>query len=157
MEDGGDQLISVSLNRTFQHNIEIGSFGGLSIDMCKEIYKDGRPFSYFIEPWIAENYNLTHVTGCKQYDFVDPKNNDIKYDAKTFTKGGCRFCPSNMLGQGRTFDEDVFKEKTTALIFCIVSNIDFPNIKVRFVEGKELIVKYPTGNIPSKDFIEFFN
>jgi hypothetical protein len=62
-----------------------------------------------------------------------------------------------MLGQGRTFDEDVFKEKTTALIFCIVSNIDFPNIKVRFVEGKELLVKYPTGRIPSKDFVEFFN
>jgi len=68
---------SVTLDKTFDHYIEIGCFGGgsggLSVDVCREIYKDGRPFSFFIEPWIAINYNLTHVTGCKQYDFIDPK------------------------------------------------------------------------------------
>ena len=88
----------------------------------------------------------------------DKYYSEILYDQKTFTKSsGCKFCPSNMLGQGRTFDKELFEEKSKKLIFCIVSNIDFPNIKIRFVKGEELIEKYPSGKISSKDFIKFFD
>ena len=148
---------SVELNKTFNHEIENYTFGNLSDEICKEIWKDGRPFSHFIEGWIGENYPLTHVKGCKKYDFTDKNYPEILYDEKTFTKKGCSFCPSNMLGQGRKFDKDIFEEKTKKLVFCIVSNIDFPNIKIRFVKGSELLLKYPIGKIPSKDFIEFFH
>ena len=34
---------------------------------------------------------------------VAKKDREIKYDEKTFTNRGCKYCPSNMLGQGRTF------------------------------------------------------
>ena len=87
----------------------------------------------------------------------DINNENILYDEKTFTKNGCHFCPSNMLGQGRQFDKEIFEEKTKNMIFCIVSNIDFPNIKVRFVKGSELIVKYNKGFIPLNHFGEFFD
>ena len=60
-----------------------------------------------------------------------------------------------MLGQGRTFDQAVFEEKTKKLIFCIVSNINFPNIKVRFVEGETLLKNYPKGVIPLKEHDKF--
>ena len=148
---------SVVLNKTFTHTIKNYTFGNLSEEICREIWKDGRPFSHFIEAWICEYYPLTHVKGCKQYDFRDENNPEIIYDEKTFTKKGCSFCPSNMLGQGRKFDQEIFTEKTKKLIFCIVSNIEFPEIKVRFVKGDVLLEKYPSGKIPSKDFIEFFN
>ena len=148
---------SVKLNKTFNHLIDNFAFGNLSKEICKEILKDGRPFSYFIEKWLEENYPLKHISGCKSYDFIDKNNKNIFYDEKTFTKGGCRFCPSNMIGQGRKFDKTVFEEKTKKLIYCIVSNIDFPNIKVKFIKGNELAYKYPDGKIPLKDFIEFFN
>jgi hypothetical protein len=148
---------SVELNKTFEHTIQNYSFGNLPNEVCKEHWKDGRPFSHFIEAWIAENYPLTHIKGCKKYDFTDKKYPEKLYDEKTFTKRGCKFCPSNMIGQGRSFNKEEFEKKSRKLIFCIVSNIDFPNIKIRFVRGIELIAKYPKGKISSKDFIKFFH
>ena len=50
-------LPSVILNKTFKHNISNYTFGNLSADICKEILKDGRPFSHFIEKWIEK---ITH-------------------------------------------------------------------------------------------------
>lgn len=151
------KLPSVELNRTFDCEISNYSFGNLPNEICKEIWKDGRPFSHFIEGWLALNFPLTHIKGCKKYDFTDKNHPEILYDEKTFTKKGCAFCPSNMLGQGRKFDKEIFEEKTKKLIFCIVSNVDFPNIKIRFVKGEDLMTKYPKGIIPLKDFNDFFD
>ena len=157
IEQPGESGISVELNKTFNHTIEKYTFGNLPDGICKEIWKDGRPFSHFIEGWLAENYPLIHIKGCKEYDCNDKNFPVILYDEKTFRKKGCAFCPSNMLGQGRKFDKEIFEEKTKKMVFCIVSNIDFPNIKIRFVKGTELLVKYKTGKIPSNDFIKFFD
>jgi len=148
---------SVILNRTHSHTIANYVFGNLPIDECKEYWKDGRPFSHFIERWMAFNYNLIHINGCKSYDFIDKDNEEILYDEKTFTKRGCNFCPSNMLGQGRSLNKEVFETKTNKMIFAIVSNIDFPNIKVRFVKGEKLLRKYPTGKIPFNQHDIFFS
>lgn len=151
------KLPSVELNKTFDYEVSNYSFGNLPNEICKEIWKDGRPFSHFIEGWLAQNFPLTHIKGCKQYDFTDKTHPEILYDEKTFTKLGCAFCPSNMLGQGRRFDKEIFEEKTKKLIFCIVSNVDFPNIKIRFVKGNDIISKYPNSKIPFKDFNDIFD
>ena len=58
---------------------------------------------------------------------------------------------------GRTFDKEVFLEKSKKLIFCIVSNVNFPEIKIKFVKGEELATKYPTGVIPLNDHNKFFD
>ena len=58
---------------------------------------------------------------------------------------------------GRIFNKEEFEEKTKKLIFCIVSNIHFPRIRVRFVRGITLLEKYPKGVIPLKDADKFFN
>jgi len=34
-------------------------------------------------------------------------------------------------------------QKQKKLIFCIVLNIHFPNIKIRFVRGIDLLTRYP--------------
>jgi hypothetical protein len=148
---------SVELNKTFNHTMENYGFGNLPPETCIEILKDGRPFSHFIEKWLAHNYPLIHVPGCKSYDFTDIIHTEILYDEKTFTRNGLKFCPSNMLGQGRTFDQERFVEHSKKLIFCIVSNVDFPNIKIKFVKGEDLIRDYPRGEIPLKGHVEFFN
>lgn len=148
---------SIELNKTFTHIIDNYNFDYLTPKVCIEIFKDGRPFSYFIEKWIESNYPLKHISGCKQYDFVDINDESIKYDEKTFTNNGCNFCPSNMLGQGRKFDKEVFEEKTKKMIFCIVSNVNFPEIKIKFIKGIELLNIYSNGKIPLKEHIKFFN
>ena len=145
-------------NTTFTHTLEDYSFGNLPKIEVIDVFKDGRVFSHFIELWLAKNYPfLTHIKGCKNHDHIDIDNEMIKYDQKTFTKRGCKFMPSNMIGEGRIFNKQIFEEKAKQLIYIIVSNIHFPEIMVRFVRGIDLIVYYPTGVIPLKDFDKFFN
>ena len=156
-ENNLEIIENIKYNTTFTHIIENFGFGNLEQSAIIKIYKDGRPFSHFIEPWLAINYPLKHVTGCKYYDHTDINDENVKYDQKTFTKRGCKFMPSNMIGEGRTFNKEIFEEKAKKLIYIIVSNIYFPEIKIKFVRGVELIVDYPDGKIPSKDLIKFFN
>ena len=148
---------SIKYSTTFTHIIDTFSFGNLPQQHLIQTYKDGRAFSHFIEPWLSTNYPLTHITGCKKYDFIDNADENIKYDQKTFTKGGCKFMPSNMIGEGRTFNQEIFEEKAKHLVYIIVSNVNFPEIKIKFVRGVDLMVDYPTGIIPSKDFVKFFD
>jgi len=148
---------SIELNKTFTHTIEEFSFGNLSKETIIEIFKDGRAFSHFIEPWLASHYPLIHIKRCKKYDFKDINNSKILYDEKTFTSNGCKFYPSNMIGEGRTFNQAIFEEKASKLIYIIVSNVNFPEIKIKFVKGSDLILQYPKGEIKLNNMIEFFN
>ena len=148
---------NITYNTTYTHTLEEFSFDNVPKSMIIETYKDGRAFSHFIEPWLAINYPLIHIKGCKKHDHVDINNENIKYDQKTFTKLGCKFMPSNMIGEGRTFNKEIFEEKAQKLIYIIISNINFPEIKIKFVRGIDLIIDYPNGKIPLKDFDKFFN
>ena len=124
-ENNLEIIENIKYNTTFSHKIEIFGFGNLEQSALINIYKDGRPFSHFIEPWLAINYPLKHVTGCKYYDHTDINDENVKYDQKTFTKsGGCKFMTSNMIGEGRTFNKEIFEEKAKKLI----SLIEYPPI-----------------------------
>ena len=145
------------LGRTYTHILNNVSFSSLSNETLKCIFKDGRVFSHLIEAWIAQEYNLNHIKGCKGHDFVTGENNCIKIDQKTFTNGGLSFTPSNMKGQGRVFDKETFEKKTRDLQFCCVSNINFPEIKIKFMTGDTLLQLYPKGTIPLQDHDKFFD
>jgi len=153
-------ISTIKFNTTFIHTIQNVAFGNLPLEVCVSILKDGRAFSHFIEPWLEKNYPpLKHIKGCKDHDFevdgVDGGEN-LQFDQKTFTAGGCNFMPSNMIGQGRKFDQKAFDEKTNKLLYIIISNINFPEIKIKFVRGIDLVIDYPKGKIPFKDFDKFF-
>lgn len=152
-----EPIPSVELNKVFDFTIKNIGFDNLPNDTVNQIFKDGRVFSHFIEHWLASNYSLTHIKGCKDHDFIDPNNSEIHYDQKTFTKGGCKFMPSSMIGTGRIFNQSEFEKKASKLIYCIVSNINFPEIKIIFIRGSTLIIKYPTGIIPFNQHDILFN
>ena len=80
---------SVELDKTFTHIIQECSFGDLSKNTIYKIFKDGRPFSKFIERWLEQYYPLIYIPGDKDHDHKDKFHHEILYDAKTFTKGGC--------------------------------------------------------------------
>lgn len=145
------------LLKTYTYKLSNICFDCLSGNNLQSIFKDGRAFSHLIEPWLANKFDLIHEKGCKHFDFKDRHNTDILIDEKTFTNNGLSFTPSNMKGQGRTFDKDVFENKTKRLVFCCVSNINFPEIKIKFIKGEDLLTRYPKGHIPLKDFTEFFD
>ena len=152
-----DEVPSVELNKTVCHTLTNYSFGNVPIETLNKIYKDGRPFSHLIEGWAVNNYPLVYVNGCKDHDFIDKRFENIKYEAKTFTQKGCIYMPSNMIGTGRKVKLDVLKEKAQKLIYCIVSNINFPEIKIKFVKGTYLLENYPKGRIPSSKYVNFFD
>jgi len=146
----------VDFNKTFVHTITNVSFGNLSQAALNEYFKDGRIFSHLIEPWLAENYPLKYIPGCRGYDLLDRVDQTIQFDEKTFTKYGCDFMQSSMIGTGRTFNQAKFDEKVKNMNYIIVSNINFPEIKVKFSKGEDLVKMYPKGSIPSKDHDSFF-
>mgnify|MGYP000604137351 CR=1 FL=1 len=115
MGENNMEIIETNIkhNTTYTHIIENFSFDNVPQSGIIDIFKDGRAFSHFIEPWLAINYPLIHITGCKKYDHTDINDENIKYDQKTFTKkGGCNFMPSNMIGEGRKFNKEIFEEIT---------------------------------------------
>jgi hypothetical protein len=145
------------LNHTITQVIDNFAFGDLSREVLIDLFKDGRVSSYFLERLIAKHDGLTHVGGCRDHDMTDEADTAIKYDEKTFTKNGCKFMPSNMIGTGRQFDQAAFLEKANKLIYVVASVVNFPEIKIRYVRGDELALKYPKGEIPFSKHDEFFN
>lgn len=150
-------MSTYKLLKTYTFQLTNIGFDSLAPIVLESIFKDGRAFSHLIEPWIANKFNLIHEKGCKHFDFKDGNNPEVLIDEKTFTNRGLSFSPSNMKGQGRTFNREIFEKKTNSLVFCCVSNINFPEIKVKFIQGKDLLQQYPNGFIPLKDFSKFFN
>ena len=61
-----------------------------------------------------------------------------------------------MVGKGRKFDQEVFDEKSKKLLYIIISNVNLPEIKIKFIRGVDLVVDYPKGKIPFKDLDKFF-
>jgi hypothetical protein len=144
------------MNQVHRFTLSNVAFDCLPLEQVSKIFKDGRVFSHLIEPWLAEKFPITHVTGCKEYDFIDNDDPNIKYDQKTFTAGGCKYYPSSMIGTGRKFDQTLFEEKANKLIYILVSNINFPEIRVKFISGADLLTQYPKGEIPYAHYGKFF-
>jgi len=151
------------LNKVYHKKIITFSFGDadgvtLSVEDLIELLKDGRFCSPFMEKMVCKWFpELTNVNQ-KKYDHICEKGNKI--EQKGFTRAtGCKFIPSNMIGEGRHKDLDIVAEgiKEHNLTYCIVDIVDFPSIRIKFIDGKKLLREYPSGEIHSRFREEFFN
>lgn len=139
-------------NIFFEFKIKNMNIDNLKKEEINYMFKDGRIFSHFVEMWLDKNCTrLQRITGCKGHDFIDINNKNIKYQQKTWTDNGLVFLPSNMVGTQRNVNKKIFLKKNNKLKYVIVSNVFFPIIKVMFIDGKDLILKYPSGMTRKKD------
>jgi hypothetical protein len=137
----------IEINRVYNFECR-ATFGTLSQERVNKLFTDGRRSSGFLELQLEEWFpELTFVDG-KGYDHVDP--NGVKYDAKCFTRGGAKFCPSVMLGAGRFIDEKKLWEHANHMIYIFCDIVDFPKVRVICKYGSDL-VKYSKGSIPFGD------
>jgi hypothetical protein len=146
------------LGKLYQFSLDPAtiSFDNLNYSQFKPLLEDGRIFSHLIEKWIETKFsNLTRVSGCKDYDFVDDQQH--KYDEKTFTKSGCSFYPSCMKGSGRTFDNQRFIEYVEDIHYIFVDNTNLPMINIIGISGNDIIKYYPNGVIPIADISRIFS
>lgn len=137
----------IELDKLYSYECS-SSFGSLSQEKVDNLLRDGRRASGFLEMQLVEWFpDLTFVDK-KGYDHIDIDG--IKYDAKCFTKGGAKFCPSVMLGAGRRVDENALWEHATNMIYIFCDIVDFPKVSVIFKRGSDL-TRYRKGSIPFGD------
>ena len=145
-------MFKIKMDKTFTFMVEDLAFGSLSKEEIIELFKDGRFVSPFLERqltiWFPE---LTHVSGCKPYDHLDEHSN--KYDAKNFTKNGLKFMPSGMIGTGRKYNYELCRQKIkkNKMTYIACDVVDFPQVRVKFVDGIKLLGKYKSAQVPTKD------
>jgi hypothetical protein len=146
--------MNIEFQKTYNFEIPNVSFGDLLTEHVYSILTDGRLASHFLERqleiWFPE---LTFVDA-RGHDHVDTKGN--LYDQKCFTKGGCKFMPSNQIGKGRYFEEVVAHNHCQNVAYIVCDIIDFPTVRVRFEHGKNLIEEYPKCSISFAKRNHFF-
>lgn len=125
------------------------AFGDLTEEEIVEVLSDGRPMSHLIEVQLTKWFpELTHVRGCKDHDHIMERNGKtVKLDAKNFTRRGCKFMPSSMIGTGRTFDKGLFNESVKDKDYIICDITQLPKVHVKFKKGTELAASFPKGKI----------
>ena len=149
--------LDFSFNKRYEFILRDIKFDNLPEELIFEKFKDGRFFSHIIEKWLEKKFmNLIYVNG-KGYDFIDSRDNNIKYDEKTFTCRGCNYVPSKMLGAGRKKNLSEFQEHAQKINYIIVDNTEFPKIQLVFISGNDLLLNYPKGKIPIRDRVAFFS
>ena len=121
---------------------------GWTKEGVRELMVDGRFASHILERQIPKWHPaLAHVKGCKDHDHVDEGLGGIRFDAKNLTKNGCRYMPSNMIGEGRVFDKQIFHEKAKNMNYIICDIVDYPKVRLIFKSGPDLLKLFPKGVI----------
>ncbi len=108
---------------------QISSSLHLSERDTREYFTDGRRVSFVLERRLAFEVMRGRLAPSEGagYDLID--SNNKKWEVRSISKGGIYFCPSYMVGAGRTFEEKGFLEKLNEIEGYIVSDIEgFPTI-----------------------------
>ncbi len=95
----------------------------------REYFTDGRRVSFILERRLACEVikgKLAPSEGAG-YDLLD--SNGRKWGVRSITRGGIYFCPSYMVGSGRSFDRQGFLDKLGEIGGYIISDVEsFLNI-----------------------------
>ncbi|MFL2832122.1 MAG: hypothetical protein ACJ0BK_00710 [Coraliomargaritaceae bacterium] len=115
---------------TLEWNIkQIGAALKISEEDVRAYFTDGRRVSFLLERRIAYEVldgSLAPSEGAG-YDVLDREGR--KWEVRSISRGGIYFCPSYMVGSGRSFNLAGFNKKLDEISGYIVSDIErFPEI-----------------------------
>src|SRR3989442_10555907 len=87
----------------------------VDVNSVREYFTDGRLVAFLIERRIAreEGFSLASSEGAC-FDLVDKTGG--KWEVRNITRGGIYFCPSYMVGSGRSFDKPGFLRKLDGIL-----------------------------------------
>ncbi len=109
----------------------------ISAESVREYFTDGRRVSFILERRIANevlNATLAKSEGAG-YDLVDEIGD--KWEVRSISGGGVYFCPSYMVGSGRSFHEQGFLEKLQEIKGYILTDItSFPDVPFWIVKSE---------------------
>ena len=138
----------MKLNHTYTFKCD-ATFGTLSKEKVNELFTDGRRASGFLELQLEEWFEGLVFEDGRGYDHRYEYMEEL-FDAKCFTKRGANFCPSVMLGAGRSVDKVKLWEHAINMIYIFCDVVEFPKVRVIFKRGSDL-TQYSKGKIPFGD------
>ncbi|MEM0143667.1 MAG: hypothetical protein QXL94_06925 [Candidatus Parvarchaeum sp.] len=89
----------------------------------REYFTDGRKVSFVLERRLAYEFfhgSLAPSEG-EDYDVMDSVG--AHWEVRSITSGGVYFCPSYMVGSGRSFDERGFMEKLDGVKGYVLADV----------------------------------
>ena len=103
-------------------------------------FTDGRRVSFLLERRLA--YEVLHGKLAPSegagFDLLDSEGG--KWEVRSITKDGIYFCPSYMVGSGRSFDEKGFLAKLRDIEGYIISDVEsFPNIPFWIIPAAQVL------------------
>jgi hypothetical protein len=108
-------------------------------DDVREYFTDGRRVSFILERRIAYEVlkgRLAPSEGAS-YDLLDSKGG--KWEVRSISSGGIYFCPSYMVGSGRSFNEEGFLSKLGEINGYIVCDVEsFPEVPFWIVATEQV-------------------
>ncbi len=111
-------------------------------------FTDGRRISFMLERRLAYEIlkgQLAPSEGAG-YDLIDAKSG--KWEVRSISKGGIYFCPSYMVGSGRSFNEEGFLKKLKEIKGYIISDIkSFPEIPFWIIPVEQVIKWWKEGKL----------
>lgn len=122
----------------------------LCVDLqdVREYCTDGRRFSFIVERRLAKQIlkgRLAPSEGAS-FDVIDPAG--CKWEVRSITKGGVYFCPSNMKGSGRSFNEDGFLRKLNEIKGYVLADlIRFPEIPFWYISADAVLTWWDAGRL----------
>lgn len=132
--------------RTLEWDIDrVAAALRVDVGSVREYFTDGRRVAFLIERRIAreEGFRLAASEGAA-FDLVDGDGGS--WEVRNITRGGIYFCPSYMVGSGRSFDTSGFLGKLRAVSGYIVSDIEmFPAVPY-WILNRNVVEQWWQGN-----------
>lgn len=117
---------------------------------ARAYFTDGRRISFILERRIASEVlggRLAPSEGAG-FDLYDADGG--KWEVRSITRGGIYFCPSYMVGSGRSFNEPGFVQKLNDITGYIVSDIElFPQVPYWILPATIVRDWWTTGQLGS--------
>jgi len=111
-------------------------------------FTDGRRVSFLLERRLAYEVMRGKLASSEGagYDLIDSLGG--KWEVRSITKDGIYFCPSYMVGSGRSFGEKGFLRKLKEIKGYVLSDIEsFPEVPFWIVSTRQVTKWWKNGDL----------
>src|ERR1044071_9674221 len=115
-------------------------------DSVRDYFTDGRRVSFLLERRIASEvlHGRTAPSEGAPFDAIDSFGG--RWEVRSISRHGIYFCPSNMVGSSRHFEERGFLEKLKGIRGYVVADIEsFPDVPYWRVTSEQVLQWWRDG------------
>ena len=148
LDEWSDKMSDVTRGLFSWDMTQIAKALKISEEDVRAYFTDGRRVSFLLERRIVYevlNGSLAPNEGAG-YDVLDAQSR--KWEVRSISRGGIYFCPSYMVGSGRSFNEAGFINKLDEISGYILSDIEsFPDVPYWIIEKETVEDWWQSGEL----------